>query len=841
MIRPMRRTDLPTGTVTFLFTDVEGSTRLLHALGAEAYAEALAEHRRAIREACTSEGGVEVDTQGDAFFFAFPSARGAVKAAAAFNEALASGEISVRVGLHTGTPLLAEEGYVGDDVHFAARVAACGHGGQILVSEQTRTFIAEAELVSLGAHRLKDISEPVSLYQLGDGSFPPLETIANANLPSPASSFLGREADLAEADLELQGTRLLTISGPGGAGKTRFALELARRAREERFSDYPDGVFACFLAPLRDPSLVLTTLAQTLAVPEQLGRSAQESLIWHLQGKRMLLLCDNLEHLLDCAGELSALLPACPGLSLLVTSRELLDVQGERVYPLPPLQQDEGVALFCERARVEPSPAIAELCSRLEGLPLAIELAAARLRALNPEQLLERLSQRLDLLKGGRDADPRQQTLRATIAWSYDLLDPEERRVIRALSVFAGGCTLAAAEEVAGADLDTLQSLLDKSLLRRLEDAPEPRYWMLETIREFAAEKLVEAGTEQELRNRHAEFVLALAEELEPPLMGFDEIAIRRLEPEADNIRAAIDFFRVDQDPTRELRLVGSLFRFWETSGLVVDGRRLADLALARSPADDALLQLRGKVLYAASLSAYFLGDFTACDIYDEERLAIARALGDTEGAAVALSDVGVNAIERGEWEQAALRFEEAHALALELGAHDIVVSTTENIARAALLRGDPDLAISLLEEQLEALPDEDSVSRLHLNYHLGLARLDRDDVAAAGLCLRQSLSGSLQVGGPIHTCGVLDALAELALASGDAVRAARLAGAVGAARAGLGGVRAGMFGRLRAERTERDGRVALGGEVWDSEYARGEAMPFTQAVAYALEEPREG
>jgi class 3 adenylate cyclase len=463
------RSDLPSGTVTFLFTDVEGSTRLLHSLGAEGYAQELEEHRRLLREACVSEDGVEVDTQGDAFFFAFSSALAALSAAAFLTQALMAGPIRVRVGVHTGQPHLTTEGYVGEDVHRAARIAAAGHGGQVLVSEQTAQLFGSSDtLVSLGAHRLKDFEGPVTLYQLGEGSFPPLKTIANTNLPTPASSFLGRDNELFEADALLRQTRLLTVHGPGGQGKTRFALELARRAREERFSDYEDGVFSCFLASLRDPSLVLATICQTLSVPDEAGRSALESLSSHLQGKMLLLLLDNLEHLLACAVELSQLLSVCPELTLLVTSRELLRIDGELPYALPPLAYEESVSLFCERARAEPAEPIRLLCDRLEGLPLAIELAAARMTLLTPEQLLERLSQRLDLLKGGRDADPRQQTLRATIEWSYDLLSAAEQELFARLSVFIGGCTLEAAEEVAEAELDTLESLLDKSLLRRL-------------------------------------------------------------------------------------------------------------------------------------------------------------------------------------------------------------------------------------------------------------------------------------------------------------------------------------------------------------------------------------
>ena len=446
--------ELPTGTVTFLFTDVEGSTRLLHSLGAESYAEALAEHRRVIRAACAREGGVEVDTQGDAFFFAFGSASRATSAAAAFTEELASGPIQVRVGLHTGTPLVTAEGYVGNDVHLAARVAATSHGGQIVLSHATAVII-EHELVELGEHRLKDIEKAVPLFQLGEGSFPPLKTVSNTNLPRPASSFLGREAELQEVLAKIEaGARLVTLSGSGGTGKTRLAIEAAGSL----VPSYKAGVFWVGLASLRDPALVTETIAQTLG--------AKDGLAEHISERELLLLLDNLEQVVECAPELSELLQSCPNLILLVTSRELLRIQGEVEYPVPPLAEPEAVTLFCERSQLDPSDEIAVLCTRLDSLPLTVELAAARTKAMSPAEILERLASRLDLFKGGRDADPRQATLRATIEWSYDLLNGQEQQLFARLSVFHGGCTLEAAEGVVGADVEGLQSLVDKSLVR---------------------------------------------------------------------------------------------------------------------------------------------------------------------------------------------------------------------------------------------------------------------------------------------------------------------------------------------------------------------------------------
>ena len=363
------RSDLPSGTITFLFTDVEGSTKLLRELGADAYADALANHRRIVREACAAEGGVEVDTQGDAFFVAFPSAPGAAAAAQAITDALIPGPISLRIGLHTGTPLVTDEGYVGDDVHFAARVAASGHGGQILLSNSARELVDGLSATDLGEHRLKDIEGAVSIYQLGDETFPPLKTISNTNLPRPASSFIGREREREKVVAELRaGTRLLTLTGPGGSGKTRLALEAA----SELVPAYKAGVFWVGLAALREPSLVTDTIAQTLG--------ARDGLAGHIGDRDMLLLLDNLEQVIEAAPDLSALVSACPNLALLVTSRALLRVQGEVEYEVPPLASSEAVSLFSERSRLETTAEITELCSRLDDLPLAVELAAAARR-----------------------------------------------------------------------------------------------------------------------------------------------------------------------------------------------------------------------------------------------------------------------------------------------------------------------------------------------------------------------------------------------------------------------------------------------------------------------------
>ena len=417
------RAELPSGTVTFLFTDIEGSTSLLGALGVSAYAEALAEHRRVLRAAFHDHRGVEVDTQGDAFFVAFPTASDALAAAHAGQEALAGGPIRVRMGLHTGAPLATSEGYVGLDVHRGARVAALAHGGQVILTDATAALAPDAPTVELGRHRVKDFDAPVRLLQLGEESFPPLRASATVELPEPVTRFLGREQELlAAAALWLEREpRLLTIVGPGGAGKTRFALELARLLSE----DADGGTTFVPLAPLDDAALVIRTIAERIGAA---GESV-DAVASRLGDRPVHLVLDNLEQLLpDVASQLADLLAASPALRVVATSREPVRITGEWQFDLPPLAEGDAVRLFVERAQgvradVDDSPAVHELVRRLDNLPLAIELAAARVKLLGPEQLLDRLGQRLDLLKGARDADARHATLRATIAWSHDLLD----------------------------------------------------------------------------------------------------------------------------------------------------------------------------------------------------------------------------------------------------------------------------------------------------------------------------------------------------------------------------------------------------------------------------------
>jgi predicted ATPase/class 3 adenylate cyclase len=540
---------VPSGTVSLLFTDVEGSTRLLREEG-ERYADLLAEHRRLLRGAFRRHDGVEVDTQGDAFFVAFRRASDAVRAAREAQLALGRTPVRVRVGIHTGEPLITEEGYVGVDVHFGARIAAAAHGGQILISQATRELLRdEFELHDLGTHRLKDLPGEERLYQVGEGEFPPPKTLFRTNLPIATTAFVGREREVVEVSALLADpyVRLLTLTGAGGSGKTRLAL----RAAEDRVLRYPDGMFWVGLAPLRDPQLVSTAIAESLGIE---GDAAAQ-----IANKRMLLLLDNFEHVLDAATELLLLLGACPHLDLLVTSRQRLRMIGEYVYAVPPMQEADAAALFAERAVAirtgfTSDSRVSEICRRLDRLPLAIELAAARVDLFSPAAMLRRLDRRLRLVESGtRGATARQRTLRATIDWSYDLLSENEKQLFAQLAAFEGGFRLDAAEAIcdlpgdASADVaDTIYSLAERNLVTYSDDPDgEPRFGMLETIREYAQERLTDQQLTEYMADRHMEWYIGVAESTTvwnaPEVVGRDEQNVRAavLRSAAANVRGS--------------------------------------------------------------------------------------------------------------------------------------------------------------------------------------------------------------------------------------------------------------------------------------------------------------
>jgi predicted ATPase len=759
------RADLPTGTVTFLFTDIAGSTALLHELGTEGYAEELAEHRRLLRAAFARHGGCEVDTQGDAFFYAFPTAPDALEAATEGQQALSRGAVRVRMGLHTGTPALTAEGYVGLDVHRAARIASTGHGGQVVVSTSTAALVDPALLTDLGEHRLKDLRAPERVFQVGTDQFPPLKSLYRSNLPVVSTPFLGRHDELADvvALLSRDDVRLVTLTGPGGTGKTRLALHAAGECSDQ----YPDGVYWVPLAALTDPELVLDAAAKALGVPGELAA--------HLATRRLLLLLDNFEQVVAAAGGISELLASCPGLAVLVTSREPLHLSGEQEFAVPPLVRSDSVELFLARARsVVPGfgahPAVAEICRRVDDLPLAVELAAARVKVLSPEQLLARLDASLPLLTGGaRDLPERQRTLEATIAWSYDLLTPEEQQAFRSLGVFAGGCTLDTAESVAGADLDVLTSLVDKSQLRRTGD----RFWMLETVREYALGQLQARDELGVVRRRHAECFLALAESANLTVERAERGEDRGLvAPEIDNLRSAVDWAFSTGDVELATSIAVALEQYWVASSPYEGVRRLAQL-LTRS--EELSPTLRARAYRVQGGCAYITGDFEKGNRCHADSLALSRELDDVEAVAHLLFRDAVEAYRVGEPTRARELCEESLRL------HRSAFGETQAwvlLGEIAFDEGRAEEALDLVASSARAAESIQfhwwQVGALQVQAEFAL-RLDRLDDA------RQPAIGALKLARSIgNRQGVVygvAALAWLAALSGQDERAGRLWG----------------------------------------------------------------
>jgi predicted ATPase len=722
------------------------------------------------------------------------------------------------MGLHTGELRLTGEGYAGRELHRAARIAASGHGGQVVVSAATRALVA-GELIELGEHGLKDFDEPVPLFQLGSRRFPPLKTISNTNLPRPASSFVGRarERDGLLALLK-DGSRLVTLSGPGGSGKTRLALEVA----SELAPRFKAGVFWVGLSALRDHALVTETIAQTLG--------AKEGLAKHISERELLLLLDNFEQVVEAAPELSQLLQACPNLRLLVTSRERLRINGEVDYPVPPLTEPEAVELFCDRARLEAGDTIAELCRRLDELPLALELAAARTSALTPAQILERLAQRLDLLKGGRDAEPRQQTLRATIEWSYDLLDEAEKQLFACLAVFAGGCTLDAAEEVCEADLDVLQSLVDKSLLRHTGD----RYWMLETIREFAVERLQHRGETSDLLQRHARWYLRLTLSAHRELRGANQQEwLVRLDADLENLRSACNWSR-EHDAQMEVELAGATWFFLAVRGLLREslGYLLHALETARRvPSLD-----QSEILYGGAYVAARLGDYAAAARWSEQRLELGRGRGDSAVIARSLLALALATQEQGDLERARTLYREAAEVATGCDDRLTVALAANNLGNIALQEGDPEVARMHFQQSVD-LCGELSNTRDEANALVGLSvvALVEQNIEEAAALLGNVLRLASDLGGDkeLIFCGLLGC-AEVAARRGEPARAALLLGAADELRedVGLAADTVALGQRARIEAVIGDDPALVAAQL------EGRALTIEEAVASALGAP---
>ena len=828
-------TGQPTGTVTLLFSDIEGSTPLLAELGREAYARLLDAHRRLLMEAFDQHDGYVVGSEGDSFFVAFSAATGAVAAAWKAQAALAAFAwpdgctVRVRMGLHTGEPLVVPSGYVGLEVHRAARVMSAAHGGQVLLTEPTARLVegelpAGGVLRDLGQHRVRDFDGPVRLFQLGEQEFLPLRTATNTNLPLPASSFLGREVELEDAAVALLLSRLVTIVGPGGQGKTRFAVELARKLLDRRVGAYRDGIFFVSLAPIRDPALVFAEAATAIGAQGELASAVGD--------RHLLLVLDNFEHVIDAAPLVGRVLGDCPNLTMMVTSRELLRIDGERAFELGPLHARESVALFCDRAQVEPDDTVAELAKLLEGLPLAIELAAARHSVLSPAQLVARLSQRLDLLQGGRDADPRQQTLRATIEWSYDLLAAQEQELFMRLACFAGSCTLEAVEAVVAADLDTLQSLVDKSLVRRRAD----RYWMLETIREYAAERLEASRQSRDLACRHAEYFLFVAAQLAPLLEHSGgprtSEALTTIDDELPNFRNARSTLMELGQPADALRLGLALWRYWMARD-VAQGRDWVEAPLAA--AGDVDPSTRARAHEARGVFAALEGDPARGIELSEKSLALYEALTDTRGMREVLNNLGMMRYHVGDRDEGRALLQRSADLSRLAGDEALLALARGNLAEVAFRDGDLDRAGALARDVVGSWIDlGDEVRAAGTLTLLGeVLRLQSDPDGALEAFARaaQGWQSIVQVD---HVPVALAGIALVTFDRGDRAWAARLLGAAQAILAARGvpldeAVWSPDLVRQTVEAIMSD--AALGQDL-----AAGRELNVEDAVSYALE-----
>ena len=918
---------LPTGTVTFLFTDIEGSTKLAQALGGSVYGELLERHRSALRTAFSAHSGVEVGTEGDSFFVVFERPAAAAAAAVDGQRRLAAeawpegASVRVRMGVHTGDGIIADGTYVGNDVNRAARIAAAGHGGQIVLSAPTSALVADAlpegtRLRDLGEHRLKDL-RPERLCQLDvEGlvtTFPPIRSLDARpnNLPTQLTTFVGREHELAEAAALLDTTRLLTLTGPGGTGKTRLSLQLAATVADR----FPDGVFFVALEPVRDPVMVVPRVASAIGILETGTRPASELVTEWLSGRQVLLVLDNFEQVVAAGPVVADLLRSAETLTVIVTSRAALRVSGEQEYevaglPAPPdpthlagyerarlgaaardldpahLEQYEAVRLFVSRALAvrpdfavtnENAPAVAAICARLHGMPLAIELAAARVKILTPDAILARLKHQLALLaSGARDLPPRQQTLRGAIAWSYDILDEGLRRLLDRLSVFVGGCDLESAEAVCGpADevgvdvLDGLMSLVDQSLVRRDEAAGETRFVLLDTIREFARERLEGRGEASEIRRRHCVEFLALAERAAPELAGDHQRTwLDRLEREHDNIRAALDAAEASDDADTALRLAFAMWRFWQKRGHLPEARRRLEGLVARHWARrDAVLWAR--LNEALGGVAWWQADLIRMtEVYDEA-LRVWRELGDVREIAnatynasfawIATQDPSRSETPRGEARTEAIppsvapslrdrdqswRFRreglelasEARRLFEQVGDEQGAANATWSMGNFFYFRAEGDQGTAYFREALEMFRRVGDRTMEAWSLHmLGSALLRTGHLDEARETTTHALRHFYRAGDAAGITIVLDDISAVAVAEGDLPRAARLRGAARNLTATTGADLAGFIQELYEEGARPSARAVMSAEDIQRYGAEGAAMSLDEAVAYAL------
>ncbi len=893
--------------MTFLFTDIEGSTRLEEAVGTERYGALRERHRALLRAAFEAHGGLEQGTEGDSFFVVFPSAREAVAAAVDAQRALGAESwpndepVRVRMGLHSGEASLAGGSLVGLDINRANRISAAAHGGQILASDATRALVtaglpAGVTLRDLGEFRLRDLLAPERLVQVSaddlPSAFPPPRTldIRPNNLPTQLTTFVGRQEELEAAGGLLDRARLLTLTGPGGTGKTRLSLQLAAQVADQ----YPDGAFFVALEPVRDPMLVVPRIAATLGLIEGGNRPVLEMLVEWLGQRRLLLVLDNFEQVIEAAPNVAELLRAAPNLKVIATSRAPLHVSGEQEYPVPGLPtppdpalqsgldrlrlpgqargldaqsvgQYAAVRLFIERAVAvrpgfavtnENAPAVAAICARLDGMPLAIELAAARVKLLAPEAILTRLEHQLDVLAGGgRDLPARQQTLRGAIAWSYDLLEPGARRLLDRMSVFAGGTDLAAAEavcgpagEVDGDVLDGLLFLADQSLAR-VDDAVdgEPRFRLLVTIREFAAEHLAERGETDAIQERHTTWFRNLAEEAAEHMAGVDQRRwLDRLEVDHDDIRAVLDRAVAHGDAATAIPLAFAMWRFWQKHGHLPEARRRLE-AMAAAPWSHDDPRLRARLMEALGGVCWWQADIPQMAEHYMEALELWTGIGDERelanayynaafifamspetvtGATPDPEGIGIQYIER------------ARDLYRKVGDERGEANALWGLGNSLYFRNKGDhLAIDQFRQALEIFRRTGDRTMEAWSLHmLGTGLIRVGEVAEARLHLVHAMRHFYAAGDAAGLTLTLDDLSALAVAEGDLTRAARLRGAARSLTSATG---AGLATFVE-DRYEANVRPSIRRAMSEEDVARygaeGAAMSLDEAIAYALE-----